>query len=77
VIRALAEISGMRLPNETVREIDVAQLTEGHELADDLHSAKGVLLVGRGQVITERLLVRVRNYEATTGLQGRILVVER
>jgi response regulator RpfG family c-di-GMP phosphodiesterase len=77
VILALAEISGMRLPNETVREIDVAQLTEGHELADDLHSAKGVLLVGRGQVITERLLVRVRNYEATTGLQGRILVLER
>jgi hypothetical protein len=44
-------------------------------LADDLCSAKGLLLVSRGQVITERLLIRVRNFETTTGLQGKILVV--
>lgn len=76
VILALAELGGMRLPNQSVREIDVEDLREGHELADDLHSAKGVLLVGRGQLITERLLIRVRNHEATTGLQGRILIVD-
>jgi hypothetical protein len=35
------------------------------------------MLVGRGQVITERLLIRVRNYEMTTGLQGRILIVDQ
>jgi DNA-binding NarL/FixJ family response regulator len=73
----LAEVSGMRLPNEAVREIEVEELAIGDELADDLHSARGLLLVGRGQIITERLLIRVRNYEMTTGLQGRILIVER
>jgi FixJ family two-component response regulator len=77
VLLALAEVGGMRLPTEAVREIGVEELAVGHELADDLHSAKGLLLVGRGQVITERLLVRVRNYEMTTGLQGRILVVDQ
>ena len=77
VLVALAEVGGMRLPSEAVREIDVEELAVGQELADDLYSAKGLMLVGRGQVITERLLVRVRNYEMTTGLQGRILVVDQ
>ncbi|HEV7755192.1 MAG TPA: HD domain-containing phosphohydrolase [Mycobacteriales bacterium] len=77
VLVALAEVGGMRLPSEAVREIDVEGLAVGQELADDLYSAKGLMLVGRGQVITERLLVRVRNYEMTTGLQGRILVVDQ
>ncbi|HYN97608.1 MAG TPA: response regulator [Pilimelia sp.] len=76
MVTALAKVAGMRLPNEAVREITVDDLTVGHELADDLHNAKGLLLVSRGQVITERLLVRVRNFEMTTGLQGRILVVD-
>jgi CheY-like chemotaxis protein len=72
----LAEVSGMHLPNETVREVRIDELAIGHELADDLYSAKGLLLVSRGQVINERLLLRVRNYEMTTGLQGNILVVD-
>ncbi len=75
-LAALAKIIGMRLPSETVREITIDELRIGHELADDLYSAKGLLLVSRAQVITERLLVRVRNFEATTGLRGRILVLE-
>jgi response regulator RpfG family c-di-GMP phosphodiesterase len=77
VLLALADVGGMRLPNEAVREIGVDQLAIGDELADDLYSAKGLLLVGRGQIITERLLIRVGNYDMTTGLQGRILVVDR
>jgi response regulator RpfG family c-di-GMP phosphodiesterase len=77
VLLALAEVGGMRLPNEAVLEIDAEELAIGDELADDLHSAKGLLLVGRGQIITERLLIRVGNYQMTTGLQGRILIVDR
>jgi response regulator RpfG family c-di-GMP phosphodiesterase len=76
VIDALAKSAGMRLPTEAVREVTIDQLAIGHELADDLHTAKGLLLVSRGQLITEQLLMRVRNFEMTTGLQGRILVVD-
>lgn len=75
LLRVLAEVSGMRLPNEAVREVQIDELMIGHELADDLYSAKGLLLVSRGQVITERLLIRVRNFEMTTGLQGKIIVL--
>jgi len=74
---ALAKVAGRQLPDQAVREIAINELTLGHELADDVHSAKGLLLVSRGQVINERLLLRVRNYEMTTGLRGRILIVDR
>jgi hypothetical protein len=76
VIAALANVADLRQTNEAVREITIDELLIGHELADDLHTAKGLLLVSRGQVITERLLVRVRNFQASTGLQGRILVAD-
>jgi CheY-like chemotaxis protein len=76
VILALASIAGMRLPNEAVKELTVDELAIGDELVDDLSTATGLLLVSRGQVISERLLTRVRNFAATTGLRGRILVTD-
>jgi CheY-like chemotaxis protein len=75
VIAALAKVGGMRLPQQAVREVTADELLIGHELADDLHTAKGLLLVSRGQIITEQILTRVRNFHASTGLQGKILVV--
>jgi len=75
-IAALATVAGMRLPNEAVREVTIDELLIGHELACDLHTSKGLLLVSRGQVITERLLLRVRNFDASMGLQGKILVAD-
>jgi response regulator RpfG family c-di-GMP phosphodiesterase len=75
-IAALADVAGMRLPSEALREVAIDELLIGHELAGDLSTARGLLLVSRGQVITERLLVRVRNFEAAAGLQGKILVVD-
>lgn len=76
VIDALARKAGMRLPTETVREVTTEQLTVGDELAGDLYTTKGLLLVSRGQCITEQLLMRVRNFEMTAGLQGHILIVD-
>lgn len=78
LVAALANVAGMRLPKEAIREVTIDELLIGHELADDLHTAKGLLLVSRGQVITERLLVRVRNFHTSAGLQGggKILVVD-
>jgi FixJ family two-component response regulator len=76
VIAALASVADSRQTSEAVREVSIDELLIGHELAGDLHTAKGLLLVSRGQVITERLLVRVRNFHASTGLQGRILVAD-
>lgn len=76
VVAALAKVGGMRLPREAVREVTIDELLIGHELADDLHTAKGLLLVSRGQVITEQILTRVRNFHASAGLQGKIVVAD-
>ena len=46
-----------------------------YELADDLHSSNGILLIARGQVVTERLLVRVRNFAESAGLRGQITII--
>lgn len=76
VVAALATVADMHQGSEAVREIRVDELLIGHELAADLHTSKGLLLVSRGQIITEQLLVRVRNFHASTGLQGKILVAD-
>ncbi|GAA1806747.1 response regulator [Planosporangium flavigriseum] len=76
LLRALAEIDGLRLPNEAVREVGVDELVTGDELANDVYGADGMLLVARGQVITDGLLVKLRSCAATTGLQGHILVIQ-
>jgi hypothetical protein len=76
VIEALAACAGVRLPHQGVREVTATGLKVGDELADDVHSARGQRLVSRGQTVTERLLERVRNFDMSTGLQGRILIVD-
>lgn len=63
--------------DDPVREVDAATLTIGDRLATDVCTSNGLLLVKRGQLITEQLLIRVRNYASTTGLMGEILIVNR
>ncbi|NJC74217.1 response regulator [Planosporangium thailandense] len=73
---ALAVVGWPRLSNDTVREVDLDELALGDELAGDVYSAKGMLLVTRGQVITDRLLIRLRNYEVTGDREGPVFVVD-
>ncbi|NJC74218.1 response regulator [Planosporangium thailandense] len=75
ILGALAEIVGMRLPNEAVRGVEVDDLATGDELASDVHTVDGTRLAARGQVVTERLLVRLRDQTLTPGLQNPILVI--
>ncbi|GAB1640848.1 response regulator [Krasilnikovia sp. MM14-A1259] len=74
LIAALAAHAGVALPRQAVREVTADELAIGAELADDIHSALGLLLVSRGEIVTDRLLARVRSFHDSTGLWGRILV---
>ncbi|RZU48622.1 response regulator receiver domain-containing protein [Krasilnikovia cinnamomea] len=74
LVAALAGYAGVALPNQAVREVTAEELAIGDELADDVHSALDLLLVSRGEIVTEQLLDRVRNFNDSTGLKGRILV---
>jgi response regulator RpfG family c-di-GMP phosphodiesterase len=61
VLFALGRLVGVAPGASAVREVGVADLTVGMRLADDAHSSTGVLLVARGQHVSEQLIERLRN----------------
>jgi response regulator RpfG family c-di-GMP phosphodiesterase len=50
------------------RDVDVMDLEEGLVIFDDMMTTDGVLLIGRGTVVTEALIHRLENYAD----QGRV-----
>jgi hypothetical protein len=60
---------------QAVRLIAVKELETGMRLAGDIRTHDGLLLVGRGQVVSESLLARIRNFEHTTGLEERTAAI--
>jgi response regulator RpfG family c-di-GMP phosphodiesterase len=50
------------------RDVDVLDLEEGMVVFDDVLTTEGVLLIGRGTVVSESLIQRLENYAA----QGRV-----
>ena len=75
IVEALRELVHSE-GTEQIREVAVADLQEGDVLAANLLSSTGLLLVARGQALTEQLVVRLRNYATLVGLAGRPLVVD-
>jgi response regulator RpfG family c-di-GMP phosphodiesterase len=55
-------------PEAPPRNVDVADLAEGMIIFDDVFTTEGVLLVGRGTIVTEALIYRLENYAD----QGRV-----
>jgi response regulator RpfG family c-di-GMP phosphodiesterase len=53
---------------EPPRDVDVMDLEEGMVVFDDVLTTEGVLLIGRGTVVTEALIHRLENYAD----QGRV-----
>jgi response regulator RpfG family c-di-GMP phosphodiesterase len=75
-IGALIDLARSRVRNDKIREIPVSELAVGMELATDLRSDKGLLLVSRGQVMESRMLTRIVNFASTIGLGGPVLIRE-
>jgi hypothetical protein len=75
-IAALVEVARGRARSEKIREIPVGDLAAGMEMAADLRSEMGLLLVSRGQIVESRLLTRIMNFAATTGLAGPVLIMD-
>lgn len=58
--------------------INLVKLTDlkiGMQLAGDVKTHDGLLLVGRGQEVTESLLSRIRNFDRATGLSEQTVPV--
>lgn len=71
-LQVLAEEIASRT-NSSVQELPLAQVKPGMRLAEDLHSRVGVLLVARGYVVSQGLLMKLQSLEV--GVREPIRVV--
>jgi HD-GYP domain-containing protein (c-di-GMP phosphodiesterase class II) len=62
VLRALMRCHDSAQPHGDPVEIGVNCLEAGMVIFDDIHTAEDVLLISRGTVVTEALVVRLENY---------------
>jgi len=62
------------LPDAVPVTVEFHELTPGMVLMEDVLSARGVVLLGRGSSVTEALLQRLRNHVKHSGLSGSIVV---
>jgi response regulator RpfG family c-di-GMP phosphodiesterase len=58
---ALAEHLGYGNPAQEVMEIELAAVRSGMVFVEDIRTTTGILLIARGQEVTERLAERIRN----------------
>lgn len=58
---ALAEHFGYGNPAQEVVEIELAETRPGMVFVEDIRTTTGILLIARGQEVTERLAERIRN----------------
>jgi response regulator RpfG family c-di-GMP phosphodiesterase len=70
VLEALIRSHATPEPEGTPRETDVEQLRSGMVIFDDVLSLDDILLISRGTVVTEPLILRLENY-ANQGRVGR------
>lgn len=54
---------------QKIRSIQVVDLTLGMVLAEDVRTRTGLLLVGKGQEVTDLVLTRLRGYARTPGIK--------
>lgn len=66
---ALAAIVATESSSQVVQLVRVAKIKIGMILAADVKTRDGLLLVGRGQEVSESLLARIQNFSRTTGLE--------
>jgi response regulator RpfG family c-di-GMP phosphodiesterase len=75
--RVLAALAGCHEASESSgapRDVDVHELRNGMVIFDDVFSSQDLLLISRGTVVTEPLILRLENY-ANQGRVGRMIRV--
>ena len=70
VLDALTDVCEVKVPE--VRALTLRYLKSGMVLADDVRLESGMLIVARGNRVTEHLLLRLNNFHAR-GLKQPIL----
>jgi hypothetical protein len=74
VLEALVRAHDVSDPVQAPRAVGVDELLPGMVVFDDIVTSAGVLLVGRGTVVTEPLIHRLENYAGRGDVRGSIRV---
>jgi response regulator RpfG family c-di-GMP phosphodiesterase len=61
IVQAVAEMRQVELRSRRVVEVEVKAVLPGMVLAEDVRTVQGLLLVARGQEVSDRLVERLRN----------------
>lgn len=77
--RLLGALTGVEVdPAKMVlRAVQVDELKTGAELYDDVWSENGILLLAKGQEVTETVIMRLKVFERTMGVRQPFKVMER
>ena len=60
-----------------MHELTLRDIAAGMFFGEDVKSARGLLLIARGQEVTPSLLERVRNFSSELGIREPIRMIER
>ncbi|MGX6603543.1 response regulator [Micromonosporaceae bacterium Da 78-11] len=75
VLTALRKIKGIVVVKDKVRGLKVVQLEVGMRVAEDIAATNGLVLIGRGMIVTELLLDRLNNYARMIEIVEPVLAV--
>lgn len=75
VLSALRKSKGVVATTEKVRGLKVVELETGMRVAEDIVATNGLVLIGRGMVVTELLLDRLTNYARMIEIIEPVLAV--
>jgi response regulator RpfG family c-di-GMP phosphodiesterase len=75
VLGALRDVKGVDRVSETVRGLRVDDLEVGMRVAEDIQATNGLVLIGRGMIVTSLLLDRLDNYSRMIEIVEPVLAV--
>jgi CheY-like chemotaxis protein len=75
VLAALRKSKGIVAASDEVRGLEVVELETGMRVAEDIVATNGLVLIGRGMVVTELLLDRLTNYARMMEIVEPVLAV--
>lgn len=77
ILEGFAQLRGRGKQETRIRDLPISEMLPGMIFGDDVKSAKGLLLVARGQEVTPGLLERIRNFSLELGIREPIRMIER
>jgi response regulator RpfG family c-di-GMP phosphodiesterase len=75
ILNAVAEVRGTQSPGMKMVELNLRDAKPGMVFAEDVRTARGLLLIARGQEVTLGLMERIMNFSPALGVKEPVRVI--